>query len=118
MIGSLINGCSSSKNMNISEYIGDIILLMVLVVSTLLLATNQNFTPQNTLALLLIVLSLGGLMVIIHYSITRIEREMINRERMIRVNLEEISLKMAQKYDSTIAHVDGVVEEFSKRVYR
>ena len=104
--------------MNISEYIGDIILLLVLAISTLLLASNQNFNPVNTLAILAIVLSLGGLMVLIHYSVMRVEKEMINRERMIRVNLEEISLKMAQKYDNTIAHVDGVVEEFSKRVYR
>ena len=104
--------------MNISEYIGDIILLLVLTVSTLLLASNQNFNPVNTLAILAIVLSLGGLIVLIHCSVIRVEREMINRERMIRVNLEEISLKMAQKYDNTIAHVDGVVEEFSKRVYR
>jgi hypothetical protein len=104
--------------MNISEYIGDIILLLVLAFSTLLLAANQNFDPVNTLAILAILLSLGGLIVLVHYSVMKIEREMINRERMIRVNLEEISLKMAQKYDNTIAHVDGVVEEFSKRVYR
>lgn len=104
--------------MNISEYIGDIILLLVLAFSTLLLAANQNFDPANTLAILVIVLSLGGLIVLVHYSVMKVEREMINRERMIRVNLEEISLKMAQKYDNTIAHVDGIVEEFSKRVYR
>ena len=104
--------------MNIREYIGDIIFILVLVFSTLLLSSNQGFDLINTFAILLMVLSLGGLMVLIHLQVMRIENDMINRERMMRVNLEEISLKMAQKYDNTIAHIDGVVDEFSKRVYR
>jgi len=37
---------------------------------------------------------------------------------MVRLNMEEIAAKMAQKYDSHVSHIDGVVEEFSKRVYR
>lgn len=104
--------------MNIKDFIGDVILLLVLVIATLFLAFNQNFDWINTIAIVLIMLSLGGLIVLVHYSVISIEQEMINRERMIRVNLEEISMKMTQKYDSTIAHVEDIVEEFSKRVYR
>jgi uncharacterized protein YukE len=42
----------------------------------------------------------------------------VARERTIRVNLEEISNGMAKKYDSTIDHVNGVIQELSKRMYR
>jgi len=37
---------------------------------------------------------------------------------MLRSNLEEISTRMTQKYDQTTNHLDELVGEFSKRVYK
>ncbi|MDD1716495.1 MAG: hypothetical protein LUQ01_05800 [Methanolinea sp.] len=104
--------------MDIREYIGDILLLLILVISTLILVMNLHFDLMNSIAVALMMLSLGGMIFLVHWKVRNIEKNLINRERMIRVNLEEIATKMAQKYDSTVDHIDGVVEEFAKRVYR
>jgi len=104
--------------MDVREYTGDIILVAVLVVSAVVLISRLYYDLIIVTSAFLMMLSLGLLLLMIHRKVRVIEQNMINRERMIRVNLEEISTKMAHKYDSTIAHIDGVVEEFSRRVYR
>ncbi len=63
-------------------------------------------------------LSLGGLIFLVHWKVRRIEKNLANRERMVRMNMEEIAAKMAQKYDTHVSHIDSVVEEFAKRIYR
>jgi hypothetical protein len=104
--------------MDVQEYIADIVLVAVLVISTIVLVVRLYYDLTIVVSATLMMLSLGTLLVMIHRKIRLIERNMVNRERMIRVNLEEISNKMSHKYDSTIAHIDGVMDEFSKRVYR
>jgi len=37
---------------------------------------------------------------------------------MVRISLEEISAKMAQRYDSSIERIEETVAEVAKRVYR
>lgn len=115
---SFIHACPSSKNMDIREYLGDVILLVILVISTLVLVFNLNFDLIKSVAAALMMLSLGGLIFLVHWKVRLIEKSLTNRERMVRMNMEEIAAKMAQKYDSHVSHIDGVVEEFSKRVYR
>jgi hypothetical protein len=104
--------------MDIREYLGDIILIIILAASTWWLFSLLMADLSRTVAAMLIVLSLAGLLVIVHHKIRLIERNITNRERMIRVNLEEISAKMVQRYDSSIAHIEDIVEEVSRRVYR
>ncbi len=104
--------------MDVREYTGDIILVAVLVISAVVLISRLYYDLIIVTSAFLVALSLGLFLLMIHRKIRVIEQNMISRERMIRVNLEEISTKMAHKYDSTIAHIDGVVEEFSRRVYR
>lgn len=104
--------------MDIREYLGDVLLLVILVISTLVLVFNLNFDLIKSVAAALMMLSLGGLIFLVHWKVRLIEKSLINRERMVRLNMEEIAAKMAQKYDSHVSHIDGVVEEFSKRVYR
>jgi len=50
--------------------------------------------------------------------VRHLERSVISRERMLRTNLEEISKRMAQKHDMAITHLDELIGEYSKRVYR
>ena len=104
--------------MDIREYLGDVILLVILVISTLVLVFNLNFDLIKSVAAALMMLSLGGLIFLVHWKVRLIEKSLANRERMVRLNMEEVAAKMAQKYDSHVSHIDGVVEEFSKRVYR
>lgn len=104
--------------MDIREYLGDIILIIILVAATYLLLAGLNFPPSLMAYPLLIVLSVGGLCLNLHHKLRTIELNSTNRERMIRVSLEEISAKMSQRYDSSIARVESIVEEVTKRVYR
>lgn len=104
--------------MDVQEYIADIVLVAVLVISTIVLVVRLYYDLTIVVSATLMMLTLGTLLVMIHRKIRLIERNMVNRERMIRVNLEEISIKMSHKYDSTIAHIEEVMDEFSKRVYR
>jgi hypothetical protein len=104
--------------MDIREYLGDIILIIILAASTWWLFSLLRASWEISAALLLIVLSLAGLLVIIHHKVRLIERNITNRERMIRINLEEISAKMAQRYDSSIERIEDIVSEVSRRVYR
>jgi len=104
--------------MDLREYLGDVLLLLILVISTLVLVFNLNFDLIKSVAAALMMLSLGGLIFLIHWKVRLIEKSLANRERMFRMNMEEIATKMAHKYDSHVSHIDGVVEEFAKRVYR
>jgi hypothetical protein len=104
--------------MDIREYLGDIILIIILLASTYLFIATLRAPPAVLAYGLLIVLSLAGLFLIIHHKIRTIELNITNRERMIRVSLEEISAKMAQRYESSIERIEGIVAEVAKRVYR
>jgi hypothetical protein len=104
--------------MEIGEYIGDLILVAILVISTLVFITRLSQDPIVAAGAGVMMLSLGGLFLVMHSRIRRVERGMGARERVMKTNLEEISSKMAKKYDSAIAHFDGILEELSKRVYR
>ena len=104
--------------MDIREYLVDIILIIILCASTYLFLAGLTASPALMAYGLLVVLSIAGLFLIIHHKIRTIEMNITNRERMIRVSLEEISEKMAQRYESSIERVEGIVTEVAKRVYR
>jgi hypothetical protein len=51
-------------------------------------------------------------------KIDRLDNSFAQRERAIRMNLEEIHTGMSKKYDTTMEHINGVVQELSRRMYR
>ncbi len=51
-------------------------------------------------------------------KVRNLEANVITRERMLRSNLEEISTHMTAEYDKTTAHLEDLVTELSKRVYK
>ena len=104
--------------MEIREYLLDIALTIVMVISTLVLILRfwQDLTVAVAAALM--TLSLGGLFLSMQVKVRQLERSVIVRERMLRTNLEEVAKRMAQKNDMAIAHLDELVAEYSRRVYR
>jgi len=104
--------------MDIREYLWDIILIIILTVSTWWVFSLLRASTEVIIGFLLMVLSFAGLLLIIHHKIRAIERNITNRERMIGLNLEEISTKMVERYDASIARIESIVEEVSRRVYR
>jgi hypothetical protein len=104
--------------MEIREYFIDIVLTVVMIISTLVLILRFWQDLTIAVAAILMMLSLGGLFLSMQVKVRRLERSVIARERMLRTNLEEISKRMAQKHDMAISHLDELIGEYSKRVYR
>ena len=104
--------------MEIREYAVDILLTVVLVISTLFLALRFWQDLVIAIATALMMLSLGGLFLSLHVRMRDLERNAVARERTLRSGLEEISTRMVQKYDMAISHLDELIAEFSRRAYR
>ena len=104
--------------MEIREYAFDILLTVILVISTLFLILRFWQDLTIAIAACLMMLSLGGLFLSMQVKVRRLEQSVITRERMLRTNLEEISGRMEQKYDMAITHLDELIAEFSRRAYR
>lgn len=104
--------------MDIREHITDIILTVVMVISTLVLILRfwQDLTIAVAAALMM--LSLGGLFLSLQVKVRRLERSVISREMMLRSNLEELSTRMSDKFDMAISRLDDQVSEYSKRMYK
>jgi len=104
--------------MDVRELIVEIILTIVMVVSTVVLVVRfwQDLTIAVPAALM--TLSLGGLFISLGMKIRLLDESVVARERTMRVNLEEISKTMNAKYDNTVTHLEGIVEGLSRRMYR
>ncbi len=104
--------------MEIREFIGDIALAIVLVASTLVLVFRLWQDLIIAVSATLMMLSLGGLFLSLGAKIYQLNGSVIARERTMRLNLEEISDKMTRKYESTVQHLDDVVQDLTRRLYR
>ena len=104
--------------MEIRSSIPDIVLVIVLVISTLVLVMRLWQDVVLAAAATLIMLSIAGLFLSLGRKIQRLEASVVSRERTVRVNLEEMSGKMEKKYDATLERVDGVMQELSRWMYR
>lgn len=104
--------------MDIPEYLPDIILTAVMVISTIFLILRFWQDLFIAVAAALMMLSLGGLFLSLQLKMRKLEKDTIARERMLRTNLEEISSRMADRYNETASRMEGLVGEVSKRVYK
>jgi hypothetical protein len=104
--------------MEIREYLFDIVLTAVMVISTLILILRFWQDLTIAVAAILMMLSLGGLFLSLQIKVRNLEKSVISRERMLRSNLEEMAKRMAIKHDRAISHLDDLVGEYSKRIYR
>jgi len=51
-------------------------------------------------------------------KVVRLEQSVVQRERTMRVNMEEMTKTMSAKYDNTISHIEEIVDGLSRRMYR
>ena len=104
--------------MEIRELIGDIVLTIVMVVSTVVLV--MRFWQDLTIAVAatLMMLSLGGLLISLGMKIVSLEKSIAQRERTMRVNMEEMGKTMSARYDNTVSHIEEIVDGLSRRMYR
>jgi len=104
--------------MDIREYAFDILLTIIMVISTLVLILRFWQDLTIAVAACLMMLSIGGLFLSLQVKMRRLEQSVVTRERMLRTNLEEISTRMVDKYDMAISHLDELVAEMAKRAYK
>jgi hypothetical protein len=104
--------------MEIREFIADIVLIIILVVSSLVLVLRLWQDLTIAVAATLMMLSFGGLFLSMSAKIRHLDASVIARERTMRVNLEEISNMMSKKYENTVTHLDEIVQDLSRRMYR
>ncbi len=104
--------------MEIRELIGDIVLAIVMVVSTVVLVMRFWQDLIIAVAATFAMLSLGGLIISLGIKVLSLEQNVIQRERTMRVNLEEIARTMNAKYDNTVTHIEDIVDGLSRRMYR
>ena len=104
--------------MEIREYAPDIILTVIMVVSTLVLILRFWQDLTIAIAAALMMLSIGGLFLSLQVKMRRLEQSVVTRERMLRTNLEEISTRMVDKYDLAISHLDELVAAMARRAYK
>jgi hypothetical protein len=104
--------------MEIREYAPDIILTVIMVVSTLVLILRFWQDLTIAIAAALMMLSIGGLFLSLEIKMRRLEQSVVTRERMLRTNLEEISTRMVDKYDLAISHLDELVAAMARRAYK
>ena len=104
--------------MEIRELIGDIVLTIVMVVSTVVLVMRFWQDLIIAVAATFMMLSLGGLLISLGIKIVRLEESVTQRERTMRVNMEEMGKAMSGKYDYTMSHIEEIVDGLSRRMYR
>lgn len=104
--------------MELREYWIDILLTVVMVISTVFLILRFWQDLMIAIAAALMMLSIGGLFLSLQIKMRHLEASVIARERMLRNNLEEISTRMVDKYDLAISHLDELVAELSRRAYK
>jgi hypothetical protein len=104
--------------MDIRESLLDIILTIVLVISTLVLVFRLWQDVTIALSATLMMLALGGLFLSFGAKISMLDNTLVVRERSMRLNLEETSLMMSEKYETTVAQIDAIIQDFSRRMYR
>ena len=93
--------------MDIRESLVDILLTIMMIVSTLVLVNRFWQDLIIAVAAGLMTLSLGGLLLSLNIKMRHLERSVVIRERMLRSNLEEIWNRMQDKYDMALSHLDA-----------
>jgi hypothetical protein len=104
--------------MELRTYWIDIVLVVVMVISTLALILRLWQDLTIALATALMMLSIGGLFLSLQIRMRTLEENAAARERLLRTNLEEMSARMVDKYDMALSHLDELVAELSRRAYK
>ncbi len=104
--------------MEIRELIGDIVLTIVMVISTVVLVMRFWQDLVIAIAATFMMLALGGLIISLGIKIVNLEKSIVQRERTMRVNMEDMGKTLTTRYDNTVSHIEEIVDGLSRRMYR
>lgn len=96
----------------------DIILAVLLVISTLVMVIRlwQDWIVAVSTGLMMI--SLAGLILSLCKRLDSLEKAISAREMTMRMNLDEISRNIDEKCDRMVGDVEATISSLSRRVYR
>ena len=104
--------------MEIRELIGDIVLTIVMGFSTVVLVMRFWQDLVIAVAATFMMLALGGLIISLGIKFVNLEKSIVQRERTMRVNMEDMGKTLTARYDNTVSHIEEIVDGLSRRMYR
>lgn len=104
--------------MEMQDYITEIILTIILVISTLVLVLRFWQDAIVAVTAIVVVLSLWCLFIIIEMKIRELNENILMRERNLRLNMDEVAKQITEKNDRTLQQMNELISEISRRMYR
>ncbi|HJJ35349.1 MULTISPECIES: hypothetical protein [Methanocorpusculum] len=104
--------------MNVRDIIPEILLILLMAVSAIVVVSRLWQDAIISVGILLLILAFGGLILQVLIRLRRLEEQAIQRERMLRSNLEDLGRQLIAKQDLTSQTVIEAVESIKMRMYR
>ncbi|ABN06533.1 hypothetical protein Mlab_0357 [Methanocorpusculum labreanum Z] len=104
--------------MNVRDIIPEILLILLMAVSAIVVVSRLWQDAIISIGILLLILAFGGLILQVLIRLRRLEEQAIQRERMLRSNLEDLGRQLIAKQDHTSQTVIEAVESIKMRMYR
>ena len=104
--------------MNVRDIIPEILLILLMAVSAIVVVSRLWQDAIISVGILLLILAFGGLILQVLIRLRRLEEQAIQRERMLRSNLEDLGRQLIAKQDITSQTVIEAVESIKMRMYR
>ncbi|HJJ30315.1 MAG: hypothetical protein Q7J08_05635 [Methanocorpusculum sp.] len=104
--------------MNVRDIIPEILLILLMAVSAIVVVSRLWQDAIISIGILLLILAFGGLILQVLVRLRRLEEQAIQRERMLRSNLEDLGRQLIAKQDLTSQTVIEAVESIKMRMYR
>ncbi len=104
--------------MNVRDIIPEILLILLMAVSAIVVVSRLWQDSIISIGILLLILAFGGLILQVLVRLRRLEEQAIQRERMLRSNLEDLGRQLIAKQDLTSQTVIEAIESIKMRMYR
>jgi len=104
--------------MNVRDIIPEILLILLMAVSAIVVVSRLWQDAIISVGILLLILAFSGLILQVLIRLRRLEEQAIQRERMLRSNLEDLGRQLIAKQDHTSQTVIEAVESIKMRMYR
>lgn len=104
--------------MNVRDIIPEIMLILLMAVSAIVVVSRLWQDAIISIGIQLLILAFGGLILQVLVRLRRLEEQAIQREHMMRSNLEDLGRQLIAKQDLTSQTVIEAVESIKMRMYR
>jgi hypothetical protein len=104
--------------MNVRDIIPEILLILLMAVSAIVVVSRLWQDAIISVGILLLILAFGGLILQLLVRLRRLEEASVQRERILKGNLEDLGRQLIAKQDQTSKTVIETVDSIKMRMYR